>query len=77
MFEATELRKILKGAGQPMNVMILLAVNAGMGNADVGQLPMSALDLGAGWLNFPRPKTGIMRRCPLWPETVAASGNGS
>src|SRR5262249_57198584 len=21
---------------------------------------------------FPRPKTGIARRCPLWPETVAA-----
>ena len=30
------------------------------------------MDLERGWVNFPRPKTGIARRCPLWPETVAA-----
>jgi integrase len=23
-------------------------------------------------IDFPRPKTGIQRRCPLWPETVRA-----
>jgi integrase len=23
-------------------------------------------------VDFPRPKTGIARRCPLWPETVEA-----
>jgi integrase len=47
-------------------------VNCGFGNADVGTLPASALDLEAGWVRYPRPKTGIERRCPLWPETVAA-----
>jgi len=23
-------------------------------------------------IDYPHPKTGIARRCPLWPETVAA-----
>lgn len=41
-------------------------------NNDCASLPLSAIDLKAGWLDFPRPKTGIPRRCPLWPETVEA-----
>jgi integrase len=52
--------------------MILLGVNCGFGNDDCGTLPLSALDLERGWLNYPRPKTGIGRRCSLWPQTVAA-----
>jgi integrase len=55
-----------------MKAMILLGVNCGFGNQDVATLPFKALDLKAGWLRFPRPKTGITRRCPLWPETVVA-----
>src|SRR5262249_13469744 len=51
---------------------LLLGINAGFGNADCGNLPLSAVDLEAGWINYPRPKTGINRRCPLWPETAAA-----
>jgi integrase len=47
-------------------------VNAAFGNADVGTLPLSALDLKNGWVDYPRPKTGVPRRVPLWPETVAA-----
>lgn len=62
----------VKGASQPLRTMILLALNGGLGNSDVAKLPESALDLKAGWLNFPRPKTGIDRRIPLWPETVAS-----
>jgi len=72
MFEAAELRKILKAAKQPLRAMILLGINAGLGNADVGRLPMAAIDLKAGWLTYHREKTGIPRRCPLWKETVAA-----
>jgi integrase len=52
--------------------MLLLGVNCGLGNHDCALLPLSALDLDDGWLNFPRPKSGISRRAPLWPETVAA-----
>ena len=64
--------KRVEGATPPLRTMILLALNGGLGNSDVGKLPLSALDLKRGWLNFPRPKTGIDRRIPLWPETVAS-----
>jgi integrase len=75
MFEANELRRLIDAAAVPMKAMILLGVNAAFGNTDVATLPLSAIDLDSGWLNFPRPKTGIARRCPLWPETVAAIRN--
>jgi integrase len=52
--------------------MILLGINCGFGNSDCGNLPLSAVNLEARMIDFPRPKTGIARRCPLWPETVEA-----
>jgi integrase len=72
MFEADEIRRMLQAAGQPLRTMILLAVNCGFGNGDVATLPLEALDLDDGWVDYPRPKTAIPRRCPLWPETVTA-----
>jgi integrase len=72
MFEADELRRMIAKADQPLKAMILLGVNCGFGNTDVGTLPQSSLDLDGGWVRYPRPKTGIDRRCPLWPETVEA-----
>jgi integrase len=52
--------------------MIMLGINAGFGNGDCGRLPLSIVDLDRGVIDYPRPKTGIPRRCALWPETVAA-----
>jgi integrase len=72
LFTAEEVRRLVGAAGVQVKAMLLLGINAGFGNADCGRLPLSALDLDAGWANYPRPKTGIDRRCPLWPETVAA-----
>ena len=72
MFEARELRTIIEATSQPMKAMVLLGVNCGFGNGDVANLPMTALDLKSGWVTFPRPKTGIDRRIPLWPETISA-----
>jgi integrase len=72
LFTAEEVRGMLDAAGASMKAMILLGVNCGFGNADCGLLPLSALDLERGWVDYPRPKTGVPRRCPLWPETVAA-----
>lgn len=72
MFEATQIRAMIEKATIPLRTMILLGINCGLGNNDCALLPLSALDLKAAWLRWPRPKTGIDRRCPLWPETVAA-----
>jgi integrase len=72
LFSAEEVRKLLAEAGVQMKALILLGVNAAMGNADVATLPLVAVDLECGVIDFPRPKTGIARRCVLWPETAAA-----
>lgn len=72
MFEAEELRRILAAAGSPLGAMVLLGINCGFGNQDVATLTLATLDLDRGWVTYPRPKTGINRRCPLWPETVEA-----
>src|SRR5262245_58915923 len=72
MFEAGELRRMIGAEGVPLKAMFLLGINYGYGNSHVGSLPLSALDVAGGWVNFPRPKTAVPRRCPLWSETVAA-----
>jgi integrase len=72
LFTEAELRKIIDTARGQLKAMILLGINGGMGNADCGQLRLSNLNLSGGWLDFPRPKTGVGRRFPLWPETVEA-----
>jgi integrase len=72
MFTADEIRSMLDKAGPQLRAMIYLGVNCGFGNNDATMLPIRAIDFGGRWINFGRPKTGIHRRCPLWPETVAA-----
>jgi integrase len=72
LFTREEIRLLHGAAGVQMRAMILLGINCGFGNADCGRLPRSAVDLDAAMIDFPRPKTGIPRRCPLWPETVEA-----
>jgi integrase len=72
MFEADEILRILNAAGVQLKAMTLLGLNCGFGNSDVSSLPLSALDLDRSWVSYPRPKTGVDRRCPLWPETVQA-----
>lgn len=71
-FAAGEIRTLLEGASDQLHAMILLGVNCGFGNRDCGTLPLSAVDLKTGWIAFPRSKTAVERRCPLWAETVKA-----
>jgi integrase len=72
LFTAEEIRRLLDAAAGQVRATILLGINCGFGNSDVADLPLAAVDLDAAVIDFPRPKTGIARRCPLWPETVAA-----
>ncbi len=85
LFTVDEVRALVDGAlvvgetgpelvrpGKVMRAMVLLSINCGFGNADCGRLTQSAVDLGVGMIDYPTPKTGIKRRCTLWPETVEA-----
>ena len=72
MFESAEIRRILDKADPTMRAMVLLGCNAGFGNSDLANIPQSAIDFDSGWIDFPRVKTAIPRRVPLWPETIEA-----
>ena len=72
MFEAVQVRRILAAAPMPLKAMVLLGVNCGYGNHDCDSLPLWAVDLDGGWVSYPRPKTAVRRRCPLWNETAEA-----
>lgn len=72
LFAAKEIRAILASASVNLKAMTLLAINCGFGQSDCATLPVSAIDLERSWLEFPRPKTGIVRQSPLWSETIAA-----
>jgi integrase len=71
-FEADEARRIINAADVQMRGMVLLGLNCGFGNTDCAALPKGAVDLERSWIDFPRPKTEVRRRVPLWPETVEA-----
>src|SRR5262249_53469221 len=71
-FDASEVRQLVAKAKGQLKAMVLLGINAALGQSDVSSLPLSALDLDGGRLIYPRGKTGIDRRCPLWAETIAA-----
>jgi integrase len=70
IFEASEIKLLIAQASPQMRAMIHLGINCGLGQSDLSQLPRSAINFKTSWLNYPRPKTGIERRCWLWPETV-------
>jgi len=72
MFQPCELRGLIANAPRSLKAMILLGLNAGFGNTDCAYLPTKAIDFETGWLSFPRHKTAVERRIPLWEETRRA-----
>ena len=71
-FTPKEAYQILAATSGQLHAMILLGLNCALGNSDLTRLDCKHLDLKGGWLDFPRPKTGAMRRAPLWKETAKA-----
>lgn len=72
LFTADQVNALIDEVGIHLRAMVYLGINCGFGNSDCGRLPISGVDLYGGWIDFPRPKTAVPRRIPLWPETVEA-----
>jgi integrase len=70
LFTPAELKLLIEGASPKLKAMILLGINCGLGNEDCATLKIESIV--DGWHNHPRPKTGVLRRAPLWPETLSA-----
>ncbi|MGA2063543.1 MAG: tyrosine-type recombinase/integrase [Thermoguttaceae bacterium] len=71
-FLPEQIAALLSNAGSVMQAMIWLGINCAFGDTDCAVLREQELDLAGGWATFIREKTGVKRRCPLWPETVDA-----
>jgi integrase len=72
LYSANEVLRLIHECGTHIRAMTYLGINCGFGPTDCAKLPLSAVNLKTGWIDFPRPKTEVDRLCPLWPETVAA-----
>jgi len=72
LLDASEVRALLAAAQGPLRALVLLGINGGLGNTDCANLPLSAVNWEKAVIEFDRPKTGIERVVPLWPETLQA-----
>jgi len=65
-----ELEKLFSVAGVTNTALLLLGLNCGFGNTDIGTLKLCDIDLEAATVSHARPKTGVERNFILWFETV-------
>lgn len=75
MFEAAEIRKMLAIANVHTKAWILLGINCAFIQRDVSDITLRAIDFENATIDFPRAKTAIARRVPIWDETAAAIRN--
>ena len=66
-----ELEKLFRAAGPVDMALLLLGINCGFGNMDIGTLKLTDVDLDAGMVSSCRSKTWVMRQLTLWPQTVS------
>ena len=74
LFEREEVLAILDACDVQMRAMAMLGLNGALGNSDIANLPLATVNVAieSGWLVYPRVKTAINRRIPLWGETLDA-----
>lgn len=65
-----ELEKLFAVAGVVDTALLLLGLNCGFGNTDIGTLKLCDIDLETATVSHARPKTGVERNFILWPQTV-------
>jgi len=70
IFDAATINTALEAAWPAMKAFILLGINCGFYSKDINDLKNSYVD--GEFIQFAREKTGIDRRCWLWPETREA-----
>ena len=70
IFELDELIVLYKAANPQMRCFMLMGLNGGMGNTDLGL--MEPRHIKEGWVMYPRPKTAVNREFPLWDESLRA-----
>jgi len=70
VFTVEELQTLYHAADAQMKAFMLLALNGGMGNSDIGQF--ESKHIVGNWVEYPRPKTLVDRKFPLWKETAKA-----
>jgi len=63
-----ELETLLSVADTTDAAVIMLGLNCGFGNMDIGTLKLCDVDMETGNICHPRPKTGVQRDFTLWPE---------
>ncbi len=68
IFTMAELQSIYHAAGPQMRCFMLLALNGALGPSDIGH--MESRHIVSGWIDYPRPKSTVERRFPLWKETI-------
>lgn len=67
-----QIRAALPHCSKQVRGMVMLGINCALGNTDCALLTTAHVNLETGWLDYPRPKTGVARRAKLWPETIKA-----
>jgi len=65
-----QLEKLLLAADVTDAALLMLGLNCGFGNSDIGKLKLCDVDLENATISHPRPKTGVHRDFALWPETI-------